>query len=341
MGSGTLSSAAWSLVLGRLRCTPLQTSRRGSLLDSGHPRCSPFKAYLTSLTLTSCHHAQHTPVHTVSLQTISLTTTHSSEVACWHDSAPTSQQLCPVAMQQCAPWTAEGHLALFLPADAAGLERGQIDNKGCASLQASVGQANAGQCMAPALAQPGVGQCDQFGAICRMWECPDTFQLGNDTWVFKWSDQVCISLLPFSGYLTAPLLHAVDEYLRLHVHCPMHTCTRVLEIDFGLGKLLLLFLKHVIAYCDPWNPRMSVTFLCPVLMLPISCINDGAMHSPRRVTPSQWTGTFWGRQPPFWETAARATSAAEGRTPPDSSPHCRTPHSAPAALFIIQSPTRQ
>ncbi|EIE20550.1 hypothetical protein COCSUDRAFT_67413 [Coccomyxa subellipsoidea C-169] len=55
--------------------------------------------------------------------------------------------------------------------------------------QASVGQANAGQCVAPALAQPGVGQCDQVGAVCRMWECPDTFQLGNDTWVFKWSDQ--------------------------------------------------------------------------------------------------------------------------------------------------------
>ncbi|CAL8464935.1 g4470 [Coccomyxa elongata] len=55
--------------------------------------------------------------------------------------------------------------------------------------QASTGQANVGECVPPAVSQPGMGQCDQFGAVCHMWECPDVFQLGNDTWVLKWSDQ--------------------------------------------------------------------------------------------------------------------------------------------------------
>ena len=57
-------------------------------------------------------------------------------------------------------------------------------------VQALLGQAQNGQCAPPPVAQPGNGGCDQFGASCRMWECPDVFDMGNGTWAFKWSDQV-------------------------------------------------------------------------------------------------------------------------------------------------------
>jgi hypothetical protein len=36
------------------------------------------------------------------------------------------------------------------------------------------------------------GQCDQFGAQCRMWECPDFFSPDPAVQAFKYSDQVCV-----------------------------------------------------------------------------------------------------------------------------------------------------
>ena len=64
--------------------------------------------------------------------------------------------------------------------------------------QVTLGQATNEQCLPPVVAQLGNGVCDQFGASCRMWECPDAFDVGNGTWAFKWSDQVrlsqCLSL---------------------------------------------------------------------------------------------------------------------------------------------------
>ena len=62
------------------------------------------------------------------------------------------------------------------------------------AAQVMLGQATNGQCAPPIVAQPGNGVCDQFGASCRMWECPDAFDVGNGTWAFKWSDQVGFSL---------------------------------------------------------------------------------------------------------------------------------------------------
>lgn len=70
-------------------------------------------------------------------------------------------------------------------------------------VQVLLGQAaNDGQCPPPPVAQPGNGVCDQFGTKCRMWECPDAFDMGNGTWAFKWSDQV--SHLP---YLVSAIWH--------------------------------------------------------------------------------------------------------------------------------------
>ena len=57
-----------------------------------------------------------------------------------------------------------------------------------------LGQATNAQCAQPAAPQAGNGACDQFGAACRMWECPDAFDMGNGTWAFKWSDQVTIAM---------------------------------------------------------------------------------------------------------------------------------------------------
>ena len=50
-----------------------------------------------------------------------------------------------------------------------------------------------GQCVPPASPQPGMGSCDQFGAQCRTWECPDYFEL-DGAHVIKWSDQACAVL---------------------------------------------------------------------------------------------------------------------------------------------------
>ena len=61
-------------------------------------------------------------------------------------------------------------------------------------VQVSLGQATNAQCTQPAVAQAGNGACDQFGAACRMWECPDAFDMGNGTWAFKWSDQVTLAM---------------------------------------------------------------------------------------------------------------------------------------------------
>ena len=61
-------------------------------------------------------------------------------------------------------------------------------------VQVSLGQATYAQCTQPAVAQAGNGACDQFGAACRMWECPDAFDMGNGTWAFKWSDQVTLAM---------------------------------------------------------------------------------------------------------------------------------------------------
>lgn len=68
-------------------------------------------------------------------------------------------------------------------------------------LQVLLGQAQNGQCSPPTAPQPGNGVCDQFGSSCRMWECPDAFDMGNGTWAFKWSDQV-------SSLLTRPVCSA-------------------------------------------------------------------------------------------------------------------------------------
>ena len=39
-----------------------------------------------------------------------------------------------------------------------------------------------------------MGSCDQFGAQCRMWECPDYFEI-DGAHVIKWSDQARHSCL--------------------------------------------------------------------------------------------------------------------------------------------------
>lgn len=70
-------------------------------------------------------------------------------------------------------------------------------------LQATLGMATNSQCTPPALPQPGIGQCDQFGDVCRMWECPDVFDLSSGTWALKWSDQVTLCHL-CSNYLPSP-----------------------------------------------------------------------------------------------------------------------------------------
>lgn len=36
----------------------------------------------------------------------------------------------------------------------------------------------------------GQGQCDQFGSVCRMWECPDYISVGSGVQAFKYSDQM-------------------------------------------------------------------------------------------------------------------------------------------------------
>ncbi|KAK9835357.1 hypothetical protein WJX81_004418 [Elliptochloris bilobata] len=46
------------------------------------------------------------------------------------------------------------------------------------------------QCTAPPVAQPGNGACDQMGADCHTWECPDYFGMDYGVSVLKWSDQV-------------------------------------------------------------------------------------------------------------------------------------------------------
>ena len=82
-------------------------------------------------------------------------------------------------------------------------------------LQVALGQATNAQCAQPAAPQAGNGACDQFGAACRMWECPDAFDMGKGTWAFKWSDQVmhspatalarpCSSVVPSIILLLAP-----------------------------------------------------------------------------------------------------------------------------------------
>jgi hypothetical protein len=36
-------------------------------------------------------------------------------------------------------------------------------------MQGALGQLGDKQCIPPAVAQPGIGSCDQFGSYCRMW----------------------------------------------------------------------------------------------------------------------------------------------------------------------------
>ena len=50
-----------------------------------------------------------------------------------------------------------------------------------------------GTCTPPGTPQPGMGECDQFGEQCHMWECPDVFEL-DGAHVVKWSDQVTVCL---------------------------------------------------------------------------------------------------------------------------------------------------
>ena len=89
--------------------------------------------------------------------------------------------------------------------------------------QVMLGQATNGQCTPPAVAQPGNGVCDQFGASCRMWECPDAFDVGNNTWAFKWSDQVSFSLYVASQKV-AQLNRLSQQVLSLpHASAPART----------------------------------------------------------------------------------------------------------------------
>ena len=73
-------------------------------------------------------------------------------------------------------------------------------------LQVALGQATNAQCAQPATPQAGNGACDQFGGSCRMWECPDAFDMGNGTWAFKWSDQVTLAMYTSATTHTPPCL---------------------------------------------------------------------------------------------------------------------------------------
>ena len=46
-------------------------------------------------------------------------------------------------------------------------------------LQGAVGQLGDKQCVPPAVAQPGIGSCDQFGSYCRMWVSAEGLQLSR------------------------------------------------------------------------------------------------------------------------------------------------------------------
>ena len=83
-------------------------------------------------------------------------------------------------------------------------------------LQVALGQATNAQCAQPAAPQAGNGACDQFGAACRMWECPDAFDMGNGTWAFKWSDQVSLQCthLPLPPRIWLASIHAFHCCLR-------------------------------------------------------------------------------------------------------------------------------
>ena len=66
----------------------------------------------------------------------------------------------------------------------------------CQHVQVGLG-VSSGSCTPPPAPQPGMGDCDQFGAQCRMWECPDYFQV-DGAYVIKWSDQAGL-LCIYSG----------------------------------------------------------------------------------------------------------------------------------------------
>lgn len=56
-------------------------------------------------------------------------------------------------------------------------------------MQYTIGQVS-GSCPQMANTNPDGTHCDQFGAVCRVWECTDYFMLEEGVYVLKWSDQV-------------------------------------------------------------------------------------------------------------------------------------------------------
>ena len=60
--------------------------------------------------------------------------------------------------------------------------------KTACALQVGLGITQGSACTPPPTPQPGMGVCDQFGADCRMWECPDYFEV-DGAYAIKWSDQ--------------------------------------------------------------------------------------------------------------------------------------------------------
>ena len=85
----------------------------------------------------------------------------------------------------------------------------------------ALGQATNAQCARPAALQAGNGACDQFGAGCRMWECPDAFDLGNGTWAFKWSDQVTSAVHPPGSAINSGCATAADTAGVAASACPV------------------------------------------------------------------------------------------------------------------------